>query len=64
MKTISHIENEVNQIRLQIHEETKNLTPEQNKARLENICSAAARKYGFRRVSSARETISTQEGKI
>ena len=60
MKTISKVEHEVNQIRLKIYEETKNLTPEQNKERLEKICAAAAQKYGFKRVASARENISTQ----
>jgi len=41
MNTISKVEQEVNQIRLRIYEETKKLTPEQNKERLEKICIAA-----------------------
>ena len=53
MKTISKIEQEVNQIRLQIYEETKDLTPEQNRERLNKIGEEAARKYGFIRVASA-----------
>jgi len=55
MKTISKVEREVNQIRLQIYEETKDLTPEQNKERLEKICESAAIKYGFKRVATANE---------
>ena len=53
MKTISKIEQEVNQIRLQIYEETKDLTPEQNRDRLNKIGEEAARKYGFQRVANA-----------
>ena len=56
MKTISKVEQEVNQIRLKIYEETKHLTPDQNKERLDKICEEAAKKYGFKRVSSANET--------
>jgi len=52
MKTISQIEREVNQIRLKIHEETKDLTPEQYKERLDRITEAAAKKYGFKIVAS------------
>ena len=55
MKTISKVEQEVNQIRLRIYEESKNLTPEQNKERLEKICAAAQKKYGFKRIARANE---------
>jgi hypothetical protein len=55
MKTISHVEQEVNQIRLRIYEETKDLTAEQYKERLDKITEAAAQKYGFKVVASARE---------
>jgi hypothetical protein len=55
MKTISHVEQEVNQIRLKIYEETKDLTPEQYRARLNKITEAAAKKYGFKVVASAKE---------
>ena len=53
MRTISHIEQEVNQIRLKIYEETKDLTPEQYKQRLDKITEAAAKKYGLKVVASA-----------
>jgi len=53
MKTISIVEQEVNQIRLRIYEETKNLMPEQNKKRLESVCAAAQKKYGFKRIARA-----------
>lgn len=55
MKTINHIENEINQIRLRIYEETKDMTPEQRVERVNKIGEAAAEKYGFKRVESARE---------
>ena len=55
MKTINNIENEINQIRLRIYEETKDMTPEQRVERVNKIGEAAAKKYGFKRVASARE---------
>jgi hypothetical protein len=51
---ISNAEREVNQIRLKIHEETKDLTPEQYKARLDNLTETNAKKYGFKVVESAK----------
>jgi len=50
---ISNAEREVNQIRLEIYEETKDLTPEQNKERLDTLTESNAKKYGFRVVASA-----------
>ena len=55
MKTISKIEQEVNQIRLAIYEETKDLTPAQRAERTNKIAEAAAKKYGFKIVASAKE---------
>ena len=55
MKQISNVEREVNHIRLKIFEETKDMTPDQYKARLDKITEAAARKYGFRVVAGAKE---------
>jgi len=55
MKTISKIEQEVNQIRLAIYEETKNMTPAQRAERVNKIGEAAAKKYGFKRVASAKQ---------
>jgi len=55
MKTISHVEQEINRIRLEIHEETKNLTREQRIERTNKIAEAAAKKYGLKIVASAKE---------
>ena len=57
MKTISNIEKEVNQIRLKIYEETKDLTPEQYRQRLDKITEAAAKKYGFKVVPNASKQV-------
>jgi len=53
MKTISKIEQEINQIRLAIYEETKDLTPAQRAERTNRIAEAAAQEYGFKIVESA-----------
>ena len=55
MKTISNVEQEINRIRLEIHEETKNLTREQRIERTNKIAEAAAQKYGLKIVASAKE---------
>ncbi len=49
------VEREVNKIRLEIYEETKNLTREQRKSRLEKITLAAQKEYGFKRIANANE---------
>jgi hypothetical protein len=46
---------EVNQIRLKIYNETKNMTLEQRKDYYQTSSAAAAEKYGFRRVTSAKD---------
>jgi hypothetical protein len=56
MKPINKIEQEINQIRQRIYEETKNMTPEQRVERVNKIGEAAAKKYGFKRIASAKET--------
>jgi len=56
MKTYKSVEQEVNKIRLEIYEETKNMTPEQRKERLRKIVDTAQNEFGFRRIASARET--------
>ena len=48
MKTISKTEQEVNQIRLRIYEETKDMSPAQRVERVNRIGEAAAKKYGFK----------------
>ena len=52
-ETISPIEKEINRIRLEIYDETKDLTREQRIERTNRIAEAAAKKYGFRLVKSA-----------
>jgi hypothetical protein len=53
MKSIKSVEQEVNQIRLEIYEETKYLTPEQYTERVKRIGETAAKKYGFDRIPYA-----------
>jgi hypothetical protein len=55
MKTISKVEQEVNQIRLEIYEETKNMTPAQRVEYFNKTAEAEAKKYGFKIVASAKE---------
>jgi hypothetical protein len=59
MNTYKTVEQEVNLIRLKIYEETKDLTPEQYTERVRRIGEASAKKYGFKRVASARDNQST-----
>ena len=54
MKTISKIEQEVNQIRLAIYEKTKDMTPVQRAERTNKIAEAVAQKYSFKIVQSAK----------
>ena len=56
MRAPNTIEHEINQIRLRIYEETKNMTVEERVNRVNRIGEAAAKKYGFKVVASARET--------
>ena len=53
MKAHNTIEQEINQIRLQIYEETKNMTVRERVERVNKIGEAAAKKYGFKRVARA-----------
>ena len=55
MKTISKIEQEVNQIRLAIYEKTKDMTPAERAERTNKIAEAAAQKYGFKIVASVND---------
>jgi hypothetical protein len=55
MKTYKTVEQEVNQIRLKIYEETKDLTPEQYTERVRRIGENAAQKYGFQRIDGYME---------
>ena len=53
MKRSKRVEQEINRIRLEIYEKTKDLTPEQYTRRVREIGEAATKKYGFERVASA-----------
>ena len=55
MKTLSNVEQEVNRIRLEIYEETKDLSREQRIERTNKIAQDAAKKYGFKIVASTKE---------
>ena len=55
MRTLSPIEQEVNQIRLQIYEKTKDMTPAQLTEYYRRSGEASAKKYGFKIVASANE---------
>ncbi|MDR0196835.1 MAG: hypothetical protein LBI36_01260 [Oscillospiraceae bacterium] len=48
------IEQEINRIRLEIYEETKDMTVPERVERINKIGEEAAKKYGFKRVASAR----------
>ena len=60
MKTINKIEQEVNQIRLDIYEKTKDMTPSQLTEYYRKSGEATAQKYGFKIVASANDR-STQD---
>ena len=53
MKTPNTIEKDINIIRLQIYEETKNMTVQERVERVNKIGEAAAQKYGFKIIKSA-----------
>ena len=55
MKPISPIEQEVNQIRLQIYEKTKDMTPAQLTEYYRKSGEITAKKYGFKIVASAKD---------
>ena len=55
MKTIKSIEHDVNKIRLQIYEITKDMTPAQLTEYYRKSGEATAQKYGFKIVESAGE---------
>ncbi len=55
MNTMSNIEREINDIRLQIYEETKNMPRAQRIERTNKIAEDAAQKYGFMIAANAKE---------
>jgi hypothetical protein len=54
---IKTVEQEINEIRLEIFEETKNMTLEQRKERLSGIVDDAQKKFGFKRVVAANNRV-------
>ena len=56
MKAANTIEQEINQIRLQIYEEMKDMTPQERAEHINRFGEAAAKKYGFKRVVRAKDT--------
>ena len=55
MRTISDVEHEIDRIRLEIYEETKDLTREQRIERTNKIAESAAKKFGFKIIANAKE---------
>jgi len=55
MKTTKTIEQEINKIRIEIYEETKNMTLEQRNERLSKIVGDAQKEFGFKRIADAKE---------
>jgi len=64
MKAPSQIENELNKIRLQIYEETKDMTIEERADHFNKIGEAAAKKYGFKIVASAKKQSASSEDAV
>ena len=60
MKTHNTIEQEINKIRIQIYEETKDLSPAQRAERINKIGEVAAQKYGFKIVASANNKVAQE----
>jgi len=56
MKKPDTILDEIHAIRRKIEEETKDMTSAERTAYFNRVGEAAAKKYGFRRVASAKET--------
>ena len=55
MKKPNTIEDEIDEIRLRIYEETKDMSIEERVERVNRIGEAAAKKYGFKRVTRVKD---------
>ena len=53
MKNLNTIERDINKIRLAIYEETKDMTAQQRKERLEKATDSAIQKYGLKVIPNA-----------
>jgi len=60
MNKVNSIEQEINKIRLAIHEETKDMTPAQLTEYYKKGTEATIKKYGFRVVANANQRASAQ----
>jgi len=54
MKIVDTIEQEIDQIRLQIYEKTKNMTPAQLTEYYNKSGKASSQKYGFKIIANAK----------
>jgi len=61
MKTPNTIEQDINRIRLKIYEETKDMTPAQRVDYYRRNTEPIIKQYGFKVVSSAKETLTPQQ---
>ena len=55
MRTLSSVEQEINRIRLEIYEETKDMTAEQRREYYRKGGEIAAEEFGVRRIASAKD---------
>jgi len=60
MKTPNTIERDINRIRLKTYEETKDMTPAQLADFFKRRTDPVIKKYGFKVVASAKETLTPQ----
>ena len=61
MKGINTLEHEIDQIRLQIYEETKNMTHSQLTDYYQKSGENSAKKYGFKIIPSAKKTAGNEK---
>ena len=60
MKNLNTIEQDINKIRLSIYEETKGMTAQQRKERLEKVTNPAIEKFGLKVIPNAGSRIAAQ----
>jgi len=60
MKKNNTIERDINKIRLAIYEETKNMTVQERRERLEKVTNPAIQKYGLKVIPNAGSRIAAQ----
>jgi hypothetical protein len=57
MRTLSSVEQEINHIRLEIYEETKDMTAEQRREYYRKSGETAAKEFGIRRIASVKDDL-------